>query len=54
MGCSGGAVGRGGGGGGGGGGNAIMPGTYTAKVVVNGQTYTKPIEVLEDKSFRAR
>jgi hypothetical protein len=49
TGCSGVVGGRGGGGG-----NAIVPGTYTAKVVVNGQTYTKPIDVLEDKAFRAR
>ncbi len=49
----------GGGGGGGGGGRggaatAIQSGTYTAKVVVNGTTYTKPFEVLEDKWFKAR
>ncbi len=52
-GCSGGG-GGGGGGGRGGGGAAIQPGTYTAKVVVNGQTYVKPFEVLEDKWFKAR
>ena len=54
--CSSGAAGGGGGGGGGRGGAAaaLQPGTYTAKVVVNGQTYTKPIEVIEDKWFKAR
>jgi hypothetical protein len=36
----------------GGGGAAIQPGTYTAKVVVNGTTYIKPFEVLEDKGSR--
>jgi len=49
--------GRGGGGGGGGfggGANAVEPGTYTAKLVVNGQTYTKPVEVLDDRSFKVR
>jgi len=45
----------GGRGGGGGGGNAaIEPGVYTVKLTVNGQSYTKPVEVLEDKWFRAR
>jgi hypothetical protein len=56
MSCSAGGGGRGGGGGGGGGGGnaAVQPGVYTVKLVVNGQTYTKPVEVLEDKWFRAR
>lgn len=56
MGCSGGGGGRGAGGGGFGGGavNAITPGTYTAKLVVNGQTYTHAVEVLDDRGFRAR
>jgi hypothetical protein len=54
-GCAGGGGGRGGGGGGGGGGgNAITPGTYGVKLVVNGQTFAKPVEVLEDKWFKAR
>jgi hypothetical protein len=52
--CSGGGGGRGGGGGGFGGGNAVTPGMYTAKLVVNGQTYSKPFEVLEDKGFKVR
>jgi len=48
--------GRGGGGGGGGfgGGNAVTPGTYDVKLTVNGQTYSKPVEVLEDKWFKVR
>ncbi|MGH7620547.1 MAG: VPS10 domain-containing protein [Gemmatimonadaceae bacterium] len=51
--CTAAAGGRGGGGRGGG--NAeIQPGVYTVKLAVNGQTYTKPVEVLEDKWFRAR
>jgi hypothetical protein len=55
MSCTGAAAGRGGGGGGGGGGNAaVQPGVYTVKLTVNGQSYTKPVEVLEDKWFRAR
>ena len=54
TGCSGGGGGRGGGGGGGGGGNAIVPGMYEVKLTVNGQTYAKPVEVLEDKWFKAR
>jgi photosystem II stability/assembly factor-like uncharacterized protein len=53
-GCAGGGGGRGGGGGGGGGGNAVTPGTYGVKLVVNGQTFAKPVEVLEDKWFKAR
>ena len=48
----------GGGGGGGrggfGGGEAPGAGTYMAKIVVDGQTYTKPIQVLEDIWFKAR
>jgi len=51
TGCSGGA---GGGGGRGGGANAVLPGNYTAKLTVNGQSWSKPIDVLEDKSFRVR
>ncbi len=39
---------------GGGAGNAIVPGTYSAKLTVNGQSYTKPVEVLEDIWFKAR
>ncbi|HVX40812.1 MAG TPA: hypothetical protein VHB25_14675, partial [Gemmatimonadaceae bacterium] len=39
---------------GGGGANPIVPGTYTAKLTVNGQAYTKPVEVLEDVWFKAR
>jgi len=55
TGCSGGGGGRGGGGGGGGGGgNAVTPGTYLVKLTVNGQSFTKPVEVLEDKGFRGR
>jgi len=27
---------------------------YEVKLTVNGQTYAKPVEVLEDKWFRAR
>ncbi|HXT14108.1 MAG TPA: hypothetical protein VN706_00670 [Gemmatimonadaceae bacterium] len=53
-GCSGGGGGRGGGGGFGGGANAITPGTYTAKLVVNGQSFSQAFEVLEDKTFKAR
>ncbi len=44
----------GGRGGFGGGGESIQPGTYTAKLVVNGQTFTKPVEVQEDIWFKAR
>jgi hypothetical protein len=46
--------GGGGGGRGGGGANAITPGTYTAKVVINGQSYTKAFEVLDDRGFKVR
>ncbi len=46
--------GRGGGGFGGGANNAVQPGTYTVKLTVNGQTYTKPVDVLEDRWFKAR
>jgi hypothetical protein len=46
--------GRGGGGFGGGGNNAVQPGTYTVKLTVNGQTYTKLVDVLDDKWFKAR
>ena len=31
-----------------------QPGTYMVKLTVNGQSYTKPVEVLEDKGFRGR
>jgi hypothetical protein len=54
-GCAGGGGGRGGGGGGGGGGNnAVQPGTYMVKLTVNGQSYSKPVEVIEDRWFKAR
>ena len=46
--------GRGGGGFGGGANNAVQPGTYTVKLTVNGQTYTKLVDVLEDKWFKVR
>ena len=52
--CTAAAGGRGGGGGGFGGGNAVVPGMYEVKLTVNGQTYSKPVEVLEDKWFKAR
>jgi hypothetical protein len=53
--CSGSGAGRGGGGGFGGAAPTLaQPGVYTIKLVVDGQTYTKPVEVLEDKWFRAR
>ena len=39
---------------GGGGANAIEPGTYTVKLVVNGQSYTKSVQVIEDTWFKAR
>ena len=42
------------GGGGRGGGPVLQAGTYTVKLVVNGREYTKPLQVLEDKWFRAR
>jgi hypothetical protein len=32
----------------------VTPGIYMVKLTVNGQSYTKPVEVLEDKGFRAR
>jgi photosystem II stability/assembly factor-like uncharacterized protein len=48
------AGGRGGGGFGGGASNAVQPGTYTVKLTVNGQTYTKLVDVLEDKWFKVR
>jgi hypothetical protein len=32
----------------------VTPGGYLVKLTVNGQTYTKPVEVLEDKWFKAR
>jgi len=47
----GGGGGRGGGGGGffgGGGGLWVLPGAYTVKLMVNGQTYTQPLEVKMD------
>jgi len=31
----------------------VTPGTYTAKLTVNGRDYTKPIQVLEDRWFIA-
>jgi len=47
--CSGSATGGAGGGGGrGGAAPAIAPGTYVAKLTVNGRDYTKPVRVLED------
>ncbi|HTJ23190.1 MAG TPA: hypothetical protein VL383_12385 [Gemmatimonadaceae bacterium] len=52
-GCSAAGGGRGGGFGGGGA-NAVEAGMYTVKLVVNGQTYTKPVEVLADRWFKAR
>jgi hypothetical protein len=45
----GGGGGGGGGGGRGGAGGGTQPGTYTAKLTVNGKEYTKTFEVLEDK-----
>ncbi|HEX3865770.1 MAG TPA: hypothetical protein VHV78_03425, partial [Gemmatimonadaceae bacterium] len=51
--CAGGGGGRGGGGGFGGA-NAVTPGIYNVKLTVNGQSYTKPVEVIEDKWFKAR
>ncbi len=51
--CSGGA-GGGGGGGRGGAPNAVTPGTYLVTLTVNGKAYSKPVEVLEDKWFKAR
>jgi hypothetical protein len=53
-GCAGGGGGRGGGGGGGGGNNAVQSGTYMVKLTINGQSYSKPVEVIEDKWFKAR
>jgi hypothetical protein len=53
-GCAGGGGGRGGGGFGGGGNNAVQAGTYMVKLTVNGQSYSKPVEVIEDKWFKAR
>jgi photosystem II stability/assembly factor-like uncharacterized protein len=52
MSCTGGNVGRGGGGGGGGG--NVPPGMYTAKLTVNGQSFSKQVEVLDDRGFRVR
>jgi hypothetical protein len=51
--CTAGAGGRGGGGFGGGG-AGVQPGMYSIKLTVGGQSYTKPIEVLEDKWFKVR
>jgi len=53
TGCAG-VVGGRGGFGGGGGGAAVTPGLYTVKLTVNGQTYTKPVEVLEDRGLKVR
>jgi hypothetical protein len=44
----------GGGGGRGGGGPALQPGVYTVKLSVNGKEYSKQLQVLEDKWFKAR
>jgi len=32
----------------------VTAGTYIVKLTVNGQSYTKPVEVLEDRWFKAR
>jgi len=53
-GCTGGGGGRGGVGFGGGVNNAVQAGTYMVKLTVNGQSYSKPVEVIEDKWFKAR
>jgi hypothetical protein len=46
--------GGGGGGGGRGGGQAMQAGVYTVKLSVNGKEYSKQLQVLEDKWFKAR
>jgi hypothetical protein len=52
MGCS--AAGGGRGGGGGGAASAVGPGMYTAKLAVNGQAFSKQVEVLDDRWFKGR
>jgi hypothetical protein len=41
-------------GGAGGGGGNVPPGMYTAKLTVNGQSFSKQVEVLDDRGFRVR
>jgi photosystem II stability/assembly factor-like uncharacterized protein len=48
------AAASGGRGGGGGAANAVGPGMYTAKLAVNGQVFSKQVEVLDDRWFKGR
>jgi hypothetical protein len=32
----------------------VTPGIYMVKLTVNGQSFSKPVEVLEDRGFKAR
>jgi hypothetical protein len=54
MSCSAAGGGRGGGGARGGAANAVGPGMYTAKLAVNGQVFSKQVEVLDDRWFKGR